>query len=172
MTEPLPETDIGSIAMGAIESGAFGQLVKPVDVVAIGPGIGRNRETVEFVHQAVHQTKVPLVLDADGLNAFQNQTDLLDGRRRPLVLTPHPGEMSRLTGISIKAVQADRAERRPQVCARASPRSGAERRPHHHRAAGRLRLGQSHRQSGHGDRRHRRHPDRHDGRHYRADATR
>jgi ADP-dependent NAD(P)H-hydrate dehydratase / NAD(P)H-hydrate epimerase len=108
MTEPLPETDIGSIAMGAIESGAFGQLVKPVDVVAIGPGIGRNSETAEFVHEAVRLTKVPLVLDADGLNAFQNHTDRLDGRQRPLVLTPHPGEMSRLAGISIKDVQADR----------------------------------------------------------------
>ncbi len=77
-------------------------------VVAIGPGIGRNPETVQFVHEAVHQTKVPLVVDADGLNAFEGQTNLLDGRRRPLVLTPHPGEMSRLAGISIKAVQADR----------------------------------------------------------------
>ncbi len=108
MTEPLPETDIGSIAMGAIESGTFGQLVKPVDVVAMGPGIGRNTETAEFVHEAVKLTKVPLVLDADGLNAFQGHTDRLEGSRRPLVLTPHPGEMSRLAGISINEVQADR----------------------------------------------------------------
>ena len=48
------------------------------------------------------------MVDADGLNAFEGKTNLLDGRRRPLVLTPHPGEMSRLLGISIKAVQADR----------------------------------------------------------------
>ena len=61
MTEPLPETDTGSIAMGAIESGRFGQLVKPIDVVAIGPGIGRNTETAEFVHEAVRQVRVPLV---------------------------------------------------------------------------------------------------------------
>jgi len=108
MTESLPETGVGSIAMGAIDGGAFGRLLKPVDVVAIGPGIGRNTETAEFVHEAVRQTKVPLVLDADGLNAFQGHTDGLDGRQRPLVLTPHPGEMSRLAGISIKGVQADR----------------------------------------------------------------
>ncbi len=49
-----------------------------------------------------------MVVDADGLNAFDGHTDLLDGRERPLVLTPHPGEMSRLAGITIKAVQADR----------------------------------------------------------------
>jgi len=108
MTEPLPETDAGSIALGAIESGWFEQLIKPVNVVAIGPGIGRNQDTLQFVHEAVHQTKAPMVIDADGLNAFQGHTDLLDGRERPLVLTPHPGEMSRLAGISIKAVQADR----------------------------------------------------------------
>jgi NAD(P)H-hydrate epimerase len=108
MTKPLPETDTGSIAMSAIESGLFQQLVKPIDVVAIGPGIGRNTETAEFVHEAVRQTKVPLVIDADGLNAFQGHTDRLDGRQRPLVLTPHPGEMSRLTGLSIKDIQADR----------------------------------------------------------------
>ena len=89
--------------------------MKPVDVVAIGPGIGRNTETVEFVREAVRETKVPLVVDADGLNAFQGHTDLLDGSKRPLVLTPHPGEMSRLAGISIKGVQADRLERGPQA---------------------------------------------------------
>jgi len=110
MTEPLPETDTGSIAMGTIESGRFQQLVKSADVVAIGPGIGRNTETVEFVHEAVRETKVPLVIDADGLNAFQGHTDLLDGSKRPLVLTPHPGEMSRLADISVKEVQANRLE--------------------------------------------------------------
>jgi len=108
MTEPLAETSAGSIALAAAESDRFLELTKPMTVVAMGPGIGRNPETVQFVHEAVHQTKVPLVLDADALNAFEGQTNLLDGRRRPLVLTPHPGEMSRLAGISIKAVQADR----------------------------------------------------------------
>lgn len=108
MTEPLAETEAGSISMAAVQSGRLAELTKPMTVVAIGPGIGRNPETVQFVHEAVHQTQVPLVLDADGLNAFQGETNLLDGRRRPLVLTPHPGEMSRLADMSIKAVQADR----------------------------------------------------------------
>ena len=108
MTEPLAETAAGSIALAAAESGRFTDLAKPMTVVAIGPGLGRDPETVQFVQEAVRQTKVPLVLDADGLNAFEGKTNLLDGSRRPLVLTPHPGEMSRLAGISIKAVQADR----------------------------------------------------------------
>ena len=105
MTEPLAETESGGIAMAAFESGGF---QKPVTVVAIGPGIGGDPETVQFVHEAVRRTKVPMVIDADGLNAFDGHTELLDGRERPLVLTPHPGEMSRLAGITIKAVQADR----------------------------------------------------------------
>ena len=108
MTEPLPETDAGSISKTALRDGRFEQLASPMTVVAIGPGIGRHPETVDFVHEVVRRVKVPLVVDADGLNAFQGKTELLDGRARPLVLTPHPGEMSRLAGITIKAVQADR----------------------------------------------------------------
>ena len=106
MTEPLPETDAGSIAFAAAESVL--KLSKPITVMAIGPGIGRNPETVKFVHKTVSETKIPLVLDADGLNAFEGETQLLDGKRRPLVLTPHPGEMSRLAEMTIKEVQAER----------------------------------------------------------------
>ena len=108
MTEPLSETDTGGIAMAAFESGRLEKLAANMTVVAIGPGIGRHAETVDFVRAAVKAVKCPVVIDADGLNAFDGKTELLDGSRRPLVLTPHPGEMSRLAGISIKAVQADR----------------------------------------------------------------
>ncbi len=108
MTEPLAESDAGSISKAALREGRFEQMASPMTVVAIGPGIGRHPETVEFVQQIVPRIKTPLVVDADGLNAFQGKTELLDGRSRSLVLTPHPGEMSRLTGLTIKAVQADR----------------------------------------------------------------
>lgn len=106
MTEPLPETPEGSIALAALKS--FDQLLSSMTVAALGPGIGRNRETQEFVHEAVKRTKLPVVVDADGLNAFQGKAELLDGGQRPLILTPHPGEMSRLAGITTSAVQADR----------------------------------------------------------------
>jgi len=108
MTEPLPETDTGGIAVAAVKSGKLQQLASTMTVVAIGPGIGRHPETVEFVREAVRTLECPLVIDADGLNAFDGKTELLDGSKRALVLTPHPGEMSRLAGISTKAVQADR----------------------------------------------------------------
>jgi NAD(P)H-hydrate epimerase len=106
MTEPLAETFGGGIGTQAISG--FDQLAGPMSVIALGPGIGRQPETIEFVHEAVRRVKCPMVIDADGLNAFQGKTELLDGRQRPLVLTPHPGEMSRLMGLTIKQVQADR----------------------------------------------------------------
>jgi hydroxyethylthiazole kinase-like uncharacterized protein yjeF len=108
MTEPLPETDAGAIGSAAGKSGKLQQLASTMTVVAIGPGIGRHPETVEFVHEAVRTLTCPLVIDADGLNAFAGKTELLDGSKRALVLTPHPGEMARLAGISTSAVQADR----------------------------------------------------------------
>jgi NAD(P)H-hydrate epimerase len=108
MTEPLAETDAGSISSSVLRDGNFEKLAAGMTVVATGPGLGRHSDTVEFVHQAVPRLPMPVVIDADGLNAFQGKTELLDGRSRPLVLTPHPGEMSRLTGLSIKAIQADR----------------------------------------------------------------
>jgi ADP-dependent NAD(P)H-hydrate dehydratase / NAD(P)H-hydrate epimerase len=108
MTEPLPETDTGGIGVASAKSGKLQQLASTMTVAAIGPGIGRYPETVEFVQEGVRTLRCPLVIDADGLNAFDGKTELLDGSKRALVLTPHPGEMSRLVGISTKAVQADR----------------------------------------------------------------
>ena len=92
----------------SVKTGKLQQLASTMTVVAIGPGIGRHPDTVEFVHEAVRTLKCPLVIDADGLNAFDGKTELLDGSKRALVLTPHPGEMARLAGVSTKAVQADR----------------------------------------------------------------
>ncbi len=108
MTEPLAETDSGGISVASVKSGKLQQLASTMTVVAVGPGIGRHPETVEFVREVVRTLKCPLVIDADGLNAFDGRTELLDGSKRALVLTPHPGEMGRLAGISTTAVQADR----------------------------------------------------------------
>jgi ADP-dependent NAD(P)H-hydrate dehydratase / NAD(P)H-hydrate epimerase len=106
MTEPVAESDSGTITAEAVAQ--LDPLLKAMNVVALGPGISRNPETVSFVHQFVPHCPKPLVIDADGLNAFAGNTTALNGSNRFLVLTPHPGEMARLTGKSVKEVQADR----------------------------------------------------------------
>jgi ADP-dependent NAD(P)H-hydrate dehydratase / NAD(P)H-hydrate epimerase len=111
MTEPLGETESGSISTQAL--GAFWHGAESKTVLAIGPGISRHPETAEFVRTVIQKTVIqnsttPIVLDADGLNAFEGKADQLNGRDRTLVLTPHPGEMARLKGMSIAAIQRDR----------------------------------------------------------------
>jgi len=106
MTEPLDETAGGTIARDALK--AFEQMAEKKTLLAIGPGISRHPETSEFVRKIVLQSTPPIVLDADGLNAFEGKAHELDGRARTLVLTPHPGEMARLTGMNTSAIQRDR----------------------------------------------------------------
>jgi NAD(P)H-hydrate epimerase len=110
MTEPLEETEAGTISLRALEYGRLEALLKGKSAVALGPGISRNPETAEFVRTVVRRcTESPLILDADGLNAFEGHAEKLDGGdRQPLVLTPHPGEMARLTELSAAKVQEDR----------------------------------------------------------------
>ena len=106
MTEPLAETEFGSISQQAM--GAFQQAAEEKTVLAIGPGISRHPETAEFVRAVVSKSQTPIVLDADGLNAFEGNAAELNGSSRTLVLTPHPGEMARLTGMTTAAIQRDR----------------------------------------------------------------
>lgn len=106
MTEPLAETREGTISAHA--GARLGALAKGKSVVAIGPGISRFPETSELVRALVGKCEVPIVLDADGLNAFEGCTDELSGQGRMLVITPHPGEMARLAGCSVAEVQKDR----------------------------------------------------------------
>ena len=106
MTEPLPETESGSISGGALEH--WDDITQKMNVLAIGPGITQHPETVEFVREALRRTTLPTVIDADGLNALVGHTDLLNQAKAPTILTPHPGEMARLTGLYTKEVQADR----------------------------------------------------------------
>ena len=106
MTEPLPETDAGTISTGA--RNRIEELAKGKTVLAIGPGISRDAQTAELVRSLVAKLRLPMVVDADGLNAFEGRTDELKGNGRTLVITPHPGEMARLVGCTIADVQKDR----------------------------------------------------------------
>src|SRR5437660_10023442 len=81
------------------------------DVVAIGPGLAQAPATREFVIRLVDRATMPLVIDADGLNAFGREPDRLAGREgRDVIITPHSGEMARLLGMTSDEVQASRLE--------------------------------------------------------------
>ncbi len=111
MTEALPSTASGTISDEAIRSGRFAAALQGKTVLAIGPGISTHLETQEFVRSVIAHTDMPIVLDADGLNAFAGHAELLAKRKSAqLVVTPHPGEMARLLGVSTAQVQQDRVK--------------------------------------------------------------
>jgi NAD(P)H-hydrate epimerase len=105
MTEPLEETAAGTVDFAALER----VLDLKADVIAVGPGLGQDPSTVAFVQGLLERTGVPLIVDADALNAFANDSDRLAGRDGlDVIVTPHPGEMARLLNVSVEAVQHDR----------------------------------------------------------------
>jgi NAD(P)H-hydrate epimerase len=106
MTEPLQETTDGGVANISVEA-----LLKGKSVLALGPGLGIHEDTQSFVRRTVSTAEIPIVLDADGLNAFVGRTSELRGSaKRSIVVTPHPGEMARLIGRPIDEVQSNRLE--------------------------------------------------------------
>ena len=115
MLEPLDQESAG-ISLKHLEEGPLAKLLTGIKVVGIGPGLGTSGSTPEFVHGFVERVTLPMVIDADALNAFAGQTELLKnvvkgaeaaGGKRTIVLTPHPGEMARLAGMTVKEVEAD-----------------------------------------------------------------
>jgi ADP-dependent NAD(P)H-hydrate dehydratase / NAD(P)H-hydrate epimerase len=113
MTEPMPDSKDGTIAIDASLPERLKYLTAGKNVIAIGPGLSRNADTVKFIRVMVAAsealgTKPAIVIDADGLNAFEGAAKELSGKNRPLVITPHPGEMARLTGTAVASVQKDR----------------------------------------------------------------
>jgi hydroxyethylthiazole kinase-like uncharacterized protein yjeF len=110
MTEALKETSVGTIASSNLQSILLDRVIEHKSVLAIGPGIGREVETQDFVRTILKRYQTPIVLDADGLNAFENRAGELTGHNSPVVITPHPGEMSRLAEQSVADIQANRLE--------------------------------------------------------------
>jgi len=111
MTEALPETEDGAISFRALEGQGLDRLVAGKTVLAVGPGVGAHPETAELVRTVVNKYSLPLVLDADGLNAFAGFMEFFRQDVRPAgatVFTPHPGEMARLTGKTTAEIQARR----------------------------------------------------------------
>jgi NAD(P)H-hydrate epimerase len=107
MTEPLAESEQGTVVTEAVEA----ILALQQDVISCGPGLGRGPAVAEFVRLLVDRATVPLVLDADALTVLADDPSVLMGKEeREIIITPHPGEMARLTGASIEEVQTSRLQ--------------------------------------------------------------
>lgn len=83
---------------------AIKDIIDNVNAIAVGPGLGQSREVTKFICELLYNLKVPVVIDADGLNAISNDINILKACKAPIIITPHPGEMSRLTGIPVKDI--------------------------------------------------------------------
>jgi NAD(P)H-hydrate epimerase len=108
MVIPLVEGEEGAISCTNLEGVKLDQLLQKISVVALGPGLSTKGDAPAFARQMVEKTALPVVIDADALNAFAGRETLLDGEGRVMVLTPHPGEMARLAGMTVKQVEANR----------------------------------------------------------------
>ncbi len=101
--------DEGRACLSSLALPEIHRLLQGKSAVAVGPGLGLSRETVTLVHRLLHEIELPLVLDADAINAISQQQELLrNASSHSIVLTPHPGEMSQLIGISVAQIEADR----------------------------------------------------------------
>jgi NAD(P)H-hydrate epimerase len=118
MTAPMPDQS-GSLQPDAIDPVL--ERAQRVQALVLGPGLGREPSTQAFARGLAGRVEVPLLLDADGLNAHAKALDALAARPAPTVLTPHAGELGRLLGVESSAVQARRLEH----ARRASAASGA-----------------------------------------------
>jgi hydroxyethylthiazole kinase-like uncharacterized protein yjeF len=108
MTEPLAETPGQTVSLKARER--ILELIARTDAIALGPGLSLDPETQELIRGLVADAGRPMVVDADGLSALAGHLDALDRAAGPRALTPHPGEMARMLGVTVAEVQADRLE--------------------------------------------------------------
>jgi NAD(P)H-hydrate epimerase len=108
MMAPLEEGAKGTVSLENLEEAKLAGLLKRITVLALGPGLSTDGDASEVARRLVEKTTLPVVIDADALNAFKGRAELLDGTGRVMVLTPHPGEMATLTGLTVKEVEADR----------------------------------------------------------------
>lgn len=108
LTAPLPQDLDGKLALQALEP--LLALVEANNVFAVGPGLGRGADLTELVSQLLVRVPIPMVLDADGLNAIMHRCERLQEHEAPLIVTPHPGEFARLVGGDVATVQSFRQE--------------------------------------------------------------
>ena len=108
MTEALPETASGALALAARDRVL--DLASRCDAVALGPGLSLDPESQALARLLIREVAQPMLVDADALTALTGHLGTLDDAAGPRALTPHPGEMGRMLGVTAAAVQADRLE--------------------------------------------------------------
>jgi NAD(P)H-hydrate epimerase len=119
MTAPLLATETGSVGVANFDYGRFAAIIHGKSVLAIGPGLSTDVQAQQFIRAAVLETDLPVILDADGLNAFAGQSSQLNARKTVLLaITPHPGEMARLLESTAADVQARRLDVALETAAR------------------------------------------------------
>jgi len=113
----LPETDAGTVAGG---SDRLDEVLGQAGSLAVGPGMTRDERTAGWIRELVRSSEAPVVLDADGLNAFAGRAEDLADRKVDLILTPHAGEFARVAGVSTGEVATDRVRHVRELAARTS----------------------------------------------------
>ena len=114
MTHPIAASASGEVASEGISASELEELIERKTVIAIGPGLGQGPGVKNLLGAVLLDTKLPVVIDADGLNTLAANAPLMEKMTqlakagRTVVLTPHPGEMARLVGKSVEEIQADR----------------------------------------------------------------
>lgn len=103
---PLPENADGFAAEGAVE--LIGCQLKKMNAVSVGCGMGNNETTRKITEYVIRNADCPIIIDADGINCLSGNIDILKERKAAAVLTPHPLELSRISGIPVKDIQSDR----------------------------------------------------------------
>ncbi|GIW48070.1 MAG: bifunctional NAD(P)H-hydrate repair enzyme Nnr [Deltaproteobacteria bacterium] len=107
MTEPIPETKDHTFGRESIGV-ALNIMSARKTALAIGPGISTTDDTAEFLYEILRNSSLPIVIDADGITLVARNPDILKETKVPVILTPHPGEMSRLTSKTVEEIQKDR----------------------------------------------------------------
>ena len=106
MTLPLPETSKQTLSFDSYKQ--LKTKIKNYDCIALGPGLSQNRSTQKLILKTIETSPKPLVIDADALNALEKHMKSLTKTSTPKILTPHPGEMSRITGIKKSTIEYSR----------------------------------------------------------------
>ena len=135
MTLPLSETETGSFTVSSV-SPILEYAEKNKSVLAIGPGLSQHPETLAFIHLLIQENSrqeldLRIVIDADGLNAIAQKKELLQLLNAKTVLTPHPGEMSRLIDIPVSKLEADRIRTSEEFAEEIWCNTCTKRCPHH-----------------------------------------